>query len=185
MNPDPYGGECFADFDRTAVLAGLQYIAENPEILHVTCSPLSFWMRSDSDSGRNREDRAIRVCRKGQVLNPQSKSDYEINDRNPSGAIRFELSDYGNDFPYLDLSVFGTPSQESDGELIDEIDSEECFVYGRMKNLVLYGTCEKPLQLSCLPETGKCHVYVYSKATAVDITFHAVFAADIRRMAQL
>lgn len=181
--------------DRTAVLAGLQYIAESPEILHVTCAPLSFWLRNDTATHNGRATRAVRVCRKGQELNVRSGSDYGANDRNPSLPVCFGLDkddDGYGDGPFeLDLSVFGTPPKVKDEDILTQYRDvtngrpDKDFVYARIKDLVPYGTFKTDVPLKDLPPDGRCYVYVFYKLTAVEITLFAVFAANGREVKAL
>ncbi|KAI6857982.1 hypothetical protein KC338_g6569 [Hortaea werneckii] len=177
--------------ERTAVLAGLQYIAENPEFLHVTCAPLSFWLRSDADAGDGLAKRAIRVCRKNQQLNVQPASDYRVNDRDAFRPVHLELNKYGDGPFELDLSVFGTPSKVKDEDISTQYSHitrgrlEEGFVYARIEDLVRYGDFRTDVLLKDLPVDGICHVYVFSKLTAVEITLFAAFAANGREMKEL
>ena len=180
---------CLANFDSTAVLAGLQHIAEHPEILHVTHAPLSLWMRSDCDG--QLDTRATRVCRKGQKLCPKSKRGKQRLDRDPSKPMRFELENYGDGPVILDLSVFGTPRGKTDEEIFTpdspdtEPDCTECFVYAQIGDLESFGSIEKEVPLTDLPADGKCHVYVFSQLNAVEVKLYAVFAANGREMKQM
>lgn len=172
----------------TAVLTGLQYIAENPDFLHVTCAPLSFWLRRDADTGDDLSKRAIRVCRKNQRLNVQPGSDYRVNDRDASRPVHLELDKYGHGPFELDLSVLGTPSKVRDEDILTQYTRgrlEEGFVYAKIEDLVRYGDFKTDVLLKDLPADGICHVYVFSKLTAVELTLFAAFAANGREMKEL
>jgi hypothetical protein len=101
----------------TAVLAGLTYIADKPEILAVDEVLVSLWLRSDPDENTDEEGRntVVRICTQGQDMNDTAN----VRDRmSVSHPIHFELSATGDEPLSLDLSVFGTPAGVSDEAII-------------------------------------------------------------------
>jgi len=175
---------------RSAVMAGLQCIADDDNNLTVADAPLSLWMRSDSDDKRNDKDssndakQAVRLCRGGQALNP---SRLRENDRNPSHPIHFTLECPNGD-PEIDLSVYGTPTGLADDKIMTKTKGRPPkggrLAHAPIGSLTLFGQFQKELPLKHR-EDGTYHAYVFAQITRVGVTMLAVFAKDGHEMQDL
>lgn len=173
--------------------AGLECIAEDPANVAVGAAPMSLWMRSDPDDKDKLDDRdisgdlvqAVRLCRRGQSLNPLN---VKKGDRNPSHAIHFTLTDPDGE-PEIDLSIYGTPTGVSDEEvaLPPPKSKGRPPKFGRLTHapiskLTLFGKFKEKLPVTSNREDGVYHAYVFTQITRVDATVFAVFADDGHEM---
>jgi hypothetical protein len=188
---------------RTYVQYGLACMADDSDKMSVDAAPMSLWMRSDRDTseednedhekgggeeGSEGQQEAVRICRQGQVLNPETVGRF---DRNPSHAIHYELScKLGR--PEIDLSVFGTPPELADEDVIvrkGKFDgggkSHECLVFSQPDKLTRFGDFREELPMQSERADGTYHAYVFSKITGIGITLFAVFAEDGHEMPTL
>lgn len=185
---------------RTYVQWGLACMADDANKLSVDAAPMSLWMRSDRDTleednesdeheegqaESEAQQEAVRICRQGQALNPKTVGK---SDRNPSHAIHFELScKLGR--PEIDLSVFGTPPELADEDVIVRRGNtdgggkaRECLVFSRPDKLTRFGDFCEELPMQNERADGIYHVYVFSRITRIGITLLAVFAEDGQKM---
>lgn len=177
---------------RSAVMAGLQSIADDDNNLTVAEAPLSLWMRSDGDDkGKNKDSsndtkQAVRLCRGGQALNP---SRLRENDRNPSYPIHFTLECPEGD-PEIDLTVYGTPTGLADDKIMTKTKTKGRppkggrLTHAPISSLTLFGQFQKELPLKHR-EDGIYHAYVFAQITRVGVTMLAVFAKDGHEMHDL
>lgn len=170
--------------DSTAVLAGLAFIADNPEVLSVKEAPVSLWLRSDPDESINEEghDTVVRICTQG-----KDKDDtVHLRDRvSASHPIHFELSTTDDEPPSLDLSVFGTPARVSDEDIIQGWNADE-FAYTSVDKVTEFGRFEHQLARSTVkPGNKACHVYLYMELSRLSVAFYAIFAKDGRAVKPL
>jgi hypothetical protein len=185
------------------VISGLACIADDWKELSVDAAPMSLWLRSDLDTAEVEDDEdddeneseddggqqeAVRICRKGQALNPKVVGRF---DRNPSYAIHYELSCKRGP-PEIDLSVFGTPSGLSDEDVIvrkgkpgGRKKPHECLVFSQPDKLTRFGEFREELPMRSERADGTYHAYVFSKITKVGVTLFAVFAEDGHKMPTL
>jgi hypothetical protein len=182
---------------------GLACMADDSNKMSVDAAPMSLWMRSDRDSSgednegnekdggqdeSERQQEAVRICRQGQALNPKKVGRF---DRNPSHAVHFELScEFGR--PEIDLSVFGTPPEFADEDVIVRRGNSEgggkaheCFVFSRPDKLTRFGDFREELPMQSERADGIYHAYVFSRITRIGVTLFAVFANDGHEMPTL
>ncbi|KAK5724149.1 hypothetical protein LTS12_027515 [Elasticomyces elasticus] len=175
----------------TAVLGGLQRIADDWGTITLHEAPMSLWLRSDPDDG-SKDPQAVRFCRHGQELNPTSQ---EGGDRNPSHAMHFELSCSAQGRPEIDLSVFGTPTSLSDEDVIEHSDGtsrkkkrsglQERLVFALIARLTRFGDFSHEILIeSPVPDTIY-HVYVFAMVTRIGMNLFAVFAKDGHKISGL
>jgi hypothetical protein len=184
-------------------MSGLACIADDWKELSVDAAPMSLWLRSDRDTAEVEDDEdddengdegdggqqeAVRICRKGQALNPKVVGRF---DRNPSYAIHYELCCKRGQ-PEIDLSVFGTPTELSDKDVIvrkgksgGRKKPHECLVFSQPAKLTRFGEFREELPMQSERADGMYHAYVFSKITKVGITLFAVFAEDGHKMPTL
>lgn len=168
----------------TSVLAGLACIADKPEILSVEEVPVSLWLRSDPDESANGEDRdtVVRICTQGQDKNDTAS----LRDRvSASHPIHFELCVNDDEPPSLDLSVFGTPAEVSDEDIIQGWNAEN-FVYTKVDKVTEFGRFEQQLPRSTVKASKRvCHVYLYVEVSRLSVELYAIFAHDGRAVKPL
>lgn len=161
------------------MLAGLACIADKPEILLVKEVPVSLWLRSDPDESTNGEDHniVVRICTQGQDKNDASS----LRDRvSASHPIHFELQATDDEPPSLDLSVFGTPTEVSDDDIIEGWNTEN-FAYTKVDQVTEFGRFVQQLPRSTVkPGKRVCHVYLYVEVSRLSVELYAVFALDGR-----
>jgi len=164
------------------VLAGLKRVADDWNALSVDEAPVSLWMRSDPEDASDDTTEAVRICRKGQELNPKRVIE---GDRNPSHAIHFSLSCPDGGLPEVDLSVFGTPSGVSDDGVVSRKgpqdsgkESQECLVFANPNHLVRFGEFRQELTMRDERSDGIYHAYIFVKITRISATLFVVFADD-------
>ncbi|KAK4903715.1 hypothetical protein LTR49_026695 [Elasticomyces elasticus] len=156
----------------TAVLGGLQRIADDWGTITLHEAPMSLWLRSDPDDG-SKDPQAVRFCRQRQELNPTSHEGR----------------------PEIDLSVFGTPTSLSDEDVIEHSDGtsrkkkrsglQERLVFAPIARLTRFGdfSHEIPIE-SPVPDTIY-HVYVFAMVTRIGMNLFAVFAKDGHKISGL
>lgn len=156
--------------------------------VNVTEAPLSLWMRSDADKRNENDDsndtkQAVRLCRKGQSLNPSRLCK---NDRNPSLPIHFTL-ECSEGTPEIDLTVYGTPIGLDDKAITTNPKGRPpkgALTHAPIASLTLFGQFQEELHLQHR-EDGTYHAYVFAQITRVDVTMLAVFAEDGHEMKEL
>jgi len=150
------------------VLAGLACIADKPEILLVNEVPVSLWLRSDPDESTNGEDHdiVVRICTQGQEKNDNAN----LRDRvSASHPIHFELQATDDEPPSLDLSVFGTPTEVSDDDIIEGWNTEN-FAYTKVDQVTEFGRFAQQLPRSTVkPGKRVCHVYLYVEVSRLSL----------------
>lgn len=168
----------------TAVLAGLACIADDPEILSVQEIPVSLWLRSDPDESKDGEDSTtlVRICTQGQDKNATAN----LRDRvSASHPVHFELRAADDEPPSLDLSVFGTPAEVFDEDIIEGWNSEN-FAYTNVNKVTEFGRFEQQLPQSTVkPGKRICHVYLYVDVSRLSVAFYAIFRKDGRAVKPL
>lgn len=174
---------------RTAVQAGLICIADDWNMLSVSAAPVSLWLRSDPERSSDGSVEAVRLCRKGQILEPETVGD---GDRNPSYAIHFDLWCPEGGRPEIDLSVFGTPPGVADDEVIVRRGpqgrgrkSHEQLVFAQADHLSGYGEFRAELTVRADRADRIYHAYVFAKITRVSVTLFAIYADDGHEMVNL
>lgn len=168
----------------TSVLAGLECIADKPEILSVEDVPVSLWLRSEPDESANGEDRdtVVRICTQGQDKNDTASLRERVSASHP---IHFELCVSGDEPPSLDLSVFGTPAEVSDEDIIQGWNAEN-FAYTKVDKVTEFGRFEQQLPRSTVkPSKRVCHVYLYVEVSRLSVELYAIFAHDGRAVKPL
>ena len=95
-----------------------------------------------------------------------------------SHPIHFELQATDDEPPSLDLSVFGTPAEVSDDDVIEGWNTEN-FAYTTADKVTEYGRFEQQLPRSTVkPGKRICHVYLYVEVARLLVGLYAVFARD-------
>ena len=169
-------------YNSTAVLEGLMRIADNPSILSAKEVPVSLWLRSDPDESRDQDNHGtvVRICTQGQSMKDKTKDRISA-----SHPVHFELSVDDDEPPLLDLSVFGTPTNASDDDIIVGWNKEN-FAYTDVGKVTEFGRFEQRLPRSTIA-AGKrtCHVYLYVEVSRLSVEFYAIFAHDGRAIKPL
>lgn len=163
----------------TAVIAGMMYMADNPDILSTKEVPLSLWLRSDPDGSTNEDDddSVIRICTQGQDVND---SQTVLDRLSASHPIHYELLAPEDEPPSLDLSVFGTPAGVSDEQIIEGWNHDK-FAFTNAGKVTEFGRFERQLPGSTVALKRRvCHVYLYAMIFKFKVEFYATFASDGR-----
>lgn len=94
--------------------------------------------------------------------------------------------------PEIDLSVFGTPSELSDDDVIVRKGENgglgkprECLVFWKAEMLTRFGTFREELELQATRVDGTYHAYMFSRITRAGVTLFVVFADDGHRVPAL
>jgi hypothetical protein len=152
-------------------------ISDEPDILSVKEVPMSLWLRSDPDEATNGKDSrtVVRICTQGRT----TKDTFSVRDRaSASHPIHYELSAAGVEPLLLDLSVFGTPVDVSDEDIIVGWNAEK-FAYTDIDKVSAFGRFEQQMpQLTAVNGRKVCHVYLYVEVSRLSVKLHAVFARD-------
>lgn len=171
-------------YDSTAVLEGLMRIADKPSILSVKEVPVSLWLRSDPDESTDEDNcgTVVRICAQGQDINDTANT----RDRDSaSHPVHLELSTADDEPPLLDLSIFGTPTDVSDEDIIQGWNTEN-FAYADIGKVTEFGRFEQQLPRSTAISGGKkCHVYLYVEVSRLSVELYAIFAHDGRAIKPL
>lgn len=163
----------------TAVIAGMMYMADNPDFLSTKEVPLSLWLRSDPDGSTNEDDddSVIRICTRGQDVND---SQTVLDRLSASHPIHYELLAPEDEPPSLDLSVFGTPAGVSDEQIIEGWNNDK-FAFTNAGKVTEFGRFERQLPGSTVTLKRRvCHVYLYAMIFKFKVEFYATFASDGR-----
>jgi hypothetical protein len=189
---------------RTAVGIGMMRIVDNPEIVSQGKIPISLWMINDVDDPTTDDapKTVMRICTQGRDL---QGGDNVKNKLRTAYPVPFLLkSDRGS--PHvLDLSIYGTPTDTSDEEIIIGkggtgfvlANIEDVEVFGSYSVTLpvattsthaIHGNCQAKTNPDRAKKTvGKssCYVYVYTKMDMASVQIFAVYARDGGKIAKL
>jgi len=179
-------------------------IVDNPEIVSGGKIPISLWMINDVDDSTTDDapKTVMRICTQGRNLHGGDDVKDKLTTANP---VPFLLkSDRGS--PHvLDLSIYGTPADKSDEEIIIGKGSTG-FAHAKIEDVEVFGsymvtlpvgiTSAHTIHGNCQAKTnpdrakktvGKssCYVYVYTKMDMASVQIFAVYARDGGKIAKL